>query len=212
MEQLDYDHEIFSSQQAEADKNLAVRFFSQALPDEAASVVEGRPIYKDTEMIEIRVRGDRNNIVCRPVRQGDERRFRGAFENYKRGNDALVSGTPLKEWPVMGNAMIEEMKYLGFTTVEQIAEANDGVCSRVPGLTHFKNKAKIFLEYAKGAAPLEQLSERVKALESQTEVDGRAKTHLSDQLTELQAKYNALLEQVAAPVVATVAIPSKTKG
>ncbi len=195
MDTLDYDHEIFNSQQAEADKNLAVRFFSMPLRNETKSVEAGRPIYDDTQMIEIRVRGDRNNIVQRPVRDGDERRFRGAFEAHKRGTEALGSGTPLGEWPAMGAAMIEEMKYLGFTTVEQIAEANDGVCAKVPGLTHFKNKAKIFMEYAKGAAPIEQLSERVKELESQTQVDGRTKEILATKLSELEAKYNALLEE-----------------
>lgn len=195
METLEYDHQIFSAQQAEADKALAIRFFQQPLKDDERSTKEGRPIYVDTDMIEIRVRGDRNNIVVRPVRADDKERFHAAWAAYQRKTESRVEGTPLAEWPVMGASMVEELKHLGFFTVEQVAEASDGVCAKVSGLSMLKQKAKVFLEYAKGAAPLEQMQSEVARLKAQSDADQRNLADMSARLTEMERKYNALLEE-----------------
>jgi hypothetical protein len=197
METLEYDHTVFNPQQQEADKALAVRFFRAPQKDEGKSSQEGRPIFVDTDMIEIRVRGDRNNIVIKPVTNEIKTRFRGAWEAYSKGQNSTLEGTPLAEWPSMSASMVEELKYLGFSTVEQLAQASDSVCGKVPGLTAMKQKAKVFMEFSKGAAPLEQLQARMTELESQREVDERTKGDLSKKLEELTAKYNKLLEQVA---------------
>lgn len=197
METLEYDYAVFNPQQQEADKALAVRFFRSPQKDEGKSSKEGRPIFVDTDMIEIRVRGDRNNIIIKPVTDEIRARFRGAWEAFSRGQNSAVEGTPLAEWPSMGAAMAEELKFLGFVTVEQLAQANDAVCAKVPGLTGMKQKARVFLDFSKGAAPLEQLQARMEEMESQREVDERTKGELSKKLDELTAKYNKLLEQVA---------------
>src|SRR6478735_5812707 len=161
MDSLEFDHQIFDAREAEAAKNLAVRFFMQPMKDEAASVLEGRPIYNDTKMIEIRVRGDRNNIVVRPVREDDRMRFASAWAAYEKGLAAHGDGTPLAEWPVMSASMVEELRYFGFHTVEQIANASDMVIGKMPGLSAIKDRAKLFLEFSKGAAPLEQQAKRI---------------------------------------------------
>lgn len=201
METLDYDHAIFSNAQQEADKNLAVRFYSRPVKDESKSLAEGRPIFVDTDMIEIRVRGDRNNVVHKPVAEEHKARFRAAWDAYKRGQDIGAEGTPLAEWPTMSASMVEEMKYLGFYTVEQLASASDSVCGKFPGVTTLKNKARLFIEYSKDAAPIEKFSKRLEELESQRQVDDRAKADLSQKLDELTRKYNELLEKTVATKV-----------
>jgi hypothetical protein len=155
LEELEYDHNIYHNH--EADKNLAVRFYLFPLRDDEASLREKRPIFVDTEFIEIRVRGDRNNIQQRPVREGDSQRFRAAYHEFKSGEAQALRGTPLKEWPSMTLSLIEELKYLGFHTVEQLAEANDGVMSKVPGLALYKQKAKTFLEFTKGLPAIDRI-------------------------------------------------------
>jgi len=197
METLEYDHSIFMSQQSEADKALAVRFYKQPLKDEQKSVEAGRPIFVDTDMLEIRVRGDRNNIIMRPVRPDDKERFRGAWESYQRNTTATMEGTPLSEWPVIGASMVEELKYLGFFTVEQIAGASDGVCLKVPGLASFKAKAATFLEFAKGGAPLEKMQKQLEEIKSQSEMDRQALKDVSTQFSEMEKKYMKLLEEKA---------------
>lgn len=197
MDTLEYDHNVFSQQQAEGDKLLAVRFFMAPLKNEVRSAEEGRPIFDDTEMIEIRVRGDRNNIVIHPVRPDEKQRFRRAYEDFRAGRNGEISGTPLAEWPAMSASTVEEMRYLGFLTVEQLAEANDSVCGKIPGLITLRNKAKMFLEFAKGAAPMERMDKEIQDLKAQLDAQRRQNEASAAQFAELMAKHQRLLEKVA---------------
>lgn len=198
METLDYDHEIFNAQQAEQDKNLAVRFFVQPLKDEAKSIEEGRAVFSDTVMIEIRVRGDRNNVVQRPIREDDKARFRGAYIAYEKHlASGVLEGTPLGEWGAVGPSFVEEMKYLGFYTVEQLAEANDSVIARVPGLQTFKQKAKVFIEFSKGAAPLEKMQTQLDKTNSELEMARAQAADMSAKYAELEAQFNKLAAKIA---------------
>lgn len=185
MDTLEYNHNDFNAQQAEQDRALLVRFSTAPLKNDEKSLEEGRPIFDDTEMIEIRVRGTKDNVVVRPVRVDDKQRFREAYRAYQEGTKALSSGTPLAQWPVMSTSQVEEMRYLGFLTVEQIAEANDGVVANISGLQGLKNKAKAFIEFSKGAAPLEQLQKEVSEAKNVNET-------LARQLAETQAALAAL--------------------
>lgn len=167
--ELDFDHNAFTNQSQQA-TNLATRFFVMPVKNEEKSVQEGRPIYDDVEMVEVRVRGDRNNISHKPVDADIKRRFAQAYQAYKMDAEVLTSGTPLKEWPHAGAALVEEMKHLGFVTVEQLAEANDSVCQRVPGLAGLKQRAAAYLLLAKGAAPLEKMQAQLEEEKSKREV------------------------------------------
>lgn len=106
----------------------------------------------------------------------------------------------------MSASMVEELKYFGFFTVEQVAEASDSVCGKIPGLTSMKNRAKVFLEFAKGAAPTEKLQSEVEALTNALEVERRNGSQLQAAFQELERKFNSLNEQVASSKIAGKAI------
>lgn len=195
---LEFDHNIFGAQQAEADRTLAVRFYIQALRDDAASVDAGRPIYKDTEMVEIRVRGDRNNIVIRSARPDDLKRFKGAYGEFKNEKAATADGTPLAEWPIMSSSMVEELKYLGFFTVEQLAEAGEAALSKVPGLLSMKTRATAFLQFSAGISPLEKMQSEMLEMKSANEVRDRQLAEAQAAHAALDEKYRKLLEKKAA--------------
>jgi hypothetical protein len=180
MDTLEYNHNDFNAQQAEQDRALLVRFSMAPIKNDEKSLEEGRPIFDDTEMIEIRVRGTKDNVVVRPVRPDDKQRFREAYRNHQEGNKAMQSGTPLAQWPVMTTSQVEEMRYLGFLTVEQIADANDSVVANISGLQSLKNKAKAFMEFSKGTAPIEKMQEEIDAAKNVNET-------LTRQLAETQA-------------------------
>lgn len=202
LEELDFDHNLFGqAANQKGDENLAVRFYTAPIRNDHKSTEAGRPIYDDTEMVEIRVRGDRNNIVQRPVRPDDKRRFRDAYRAYQDGQKALDSGTPLAEWPIASASMVEEMKYLGFFTVEQLAQANDSVCGQVPGLTTLKQKASAYLELAKGAAPIEKLQTEVESQKSRAEA-------AEAQVRDLAARMGALEAQLKVTAQAPAAQPA----
>lgn len=158
---LEYDHNVFDARQEEADRSLLVKFYPLPIQNDEKSVNEGRPIFDDVEMIEIRVRGTKDNIVVRPVRPDDAQRFRQAYRAYKDNMKAAESGTPLAQWPILTLSQVEELKYLGFTTVEHLAAAGDNVIAKVMGLQTLKTKALAFLEFSKGAAPLEQMQRKI---------------------------------------------------
>lgn len=190
METLDYDFQVFSQQSREADKNLAVRFFVLPMKDEEASAKEGRPIFKDVVHVEIRVRGDRNNIVHQPVDENIKRRFPEAWRAYQQGEELVNQGTPLAEWPSMSKSMVEEMKYFGFYTVEHIANARDDVISRFPGLRSIQQKAKAFLELAAGNAPLERLHAELEKRDSTIAAQKAQMEDLAARLAELEKSVN----------------------
>lgn len=179
MQELDYDHTVHMNEASrEADKALAVRFFTGPIQNDARSIEEGRPIFDDVVQVEIRVRGDRNNVVIRPVRPEDKRRFRDAWRAFEDNATQRESGTPLGEWPIMTASMAKELEFLGFFTVEQLAQANDTIISRMAGLTTMREKARAYLELAKGAAPIEKF-------QAELEEERAKRAALENQVAEL---------------------------
>lgn len=160
--ELEFDHNLFSNRNAGDDK-LLVRFYSDILPDEEKSVAEGRRCFRDAEFVQIMVPGNKNNITIREARPEDKERFAKHYAAFKRGEDQQVSGYPLKEWPLVTRAMVEELKYLGFVTVEQIAEVNDSVASKIPGMRQMQQRAQNWLQAQKSAAPMEKLQNELQA-------------------------------------------------
>ncbi len=192
METADFDLKDFNPQHSEANKALLVRFFAQPMKNEEKSVEEGRPIFDDTEMVEIRVRGQKDNVVLRPVRQDDMQRFRDAYRFFREGKTLAESGTPLSVWPSITASQVEEFRYLGFNTIEDLASASEAVLGRVPGLHGLKNRAIAFIEAAKGNAPLEKMNKELEDKQNQI-------TSMQNQMAEMQKQMAALTAQLEKP-------------
>lgn len=190
LEELDYDVGVHNSQ--DADKNLAVRFYLHPVQDDDASLQQGRPIFVDKEFVEIRIRGDRNNVVQRACREDDKRRFSGPYKDFKTGEESSITGTPLKEWPSMTKSMIEELRYMGFFTVEQLASASDTVCSKFAGLQSYKQRAINFIAYAKDQKPLDQLQAVADDAKNRAETLQRQLAEQSEQMRTMAAQIEAL--------------------
>lgn len=190
LEELDYDYNVHTSEQAT--RNLAVKFYLHPMQDDVKSDEEGRACYNDVEFVEVRVRGDRNNVVQRPARPDDKRVFRDAYRAFKDGEAQAVSGTPLAEWPTITKSLLEEMKYMGFFTVEQLAEASDSVCSKFAGLQTYKQKAINFLRFAKEAAPIAALQKVADDAKNESEVLRRQLAEMVEGQKTMQAQIEAL--------------------
>lgn len=188
MEQIEFDVDDFNPQSRQADRSLLVRFYSMALRDDEKSIEQGRPIFTDEEMVEIRVRGQKDNVVIRPVRPDDVKRFSEQYKHYKAGKSLAESGTPLTQWPSMSAAQVEELKYLGFHTLENLADANDSVVGSMPGMMNLKQKAKAYLELAKGNAPLEKMNKELGEKQNQIDTMANQLAELTKKLSEVSAK------------------------
>lgn len=152
MQSADFDVNDFSSREA-ADKSVYVKFYVRPVLDDAASDEAGRPIYKDKDYIEIRTPGNQTNIIQRPVTDMDKRRFAQAYREFKSGEVEQTNGTPLIEAPWITRSQVEELSYLRIRSLEQLANVNDDVCTRIPGLFKLKQRAQYMVERADKQAP-----------------------------------------------------------
>jgi hypothetical protein len=144
-----------------------VRFGIHPKEDAAASAKEGRPIYKETEYVEIMVAGDKQNVVHRPVTEKDKKRFRRQYEDWKRNAAQAAEGTPLEQWPSISRSQVEELRYFNIRTVEQLAALSDGNAAIVGPVLSLKQKAVDFLAAAKGTGHLTSLRAELSAKDNQ---------------------------------------------
>ncbi|MCR4339646.1 MAG: hypothetical protein NUW01_07140 [Gemmatimonadaceae bacterium] len=79
-----------------------------------------------------------------------------------------LTGTPLTSWPALDVAQIANLKSLNVHVVEALAELSDqNLVHFPPGTRALREKAKVFLEAAKGNAPIEKLAKENDDLKEQ---------------------------------------------
>lgn len=184
--ELEFDHTLFDSEnRKKGDEKLYVRFFSDVLPDDDATAATGMRKFRDAEMIQIMVPGSKTSIVVREVRDDDKHRFGDLYERFKAGHESVV-GYPLSQWPMATRAMVEELKYVGFVTVEQVAEANDMACQRYPGLRELKARAASWLAAQRDSAPIEKLNSEVEARNAEIAALKQQMAEMAAQIAKLK--------------------------
>ena len=191
---------------------LAGRFYIEAQEDEAASKATGKRIFRDVEMIEIRI--DSRDIRNRAVEDKDRHDYAKQYLAWKAGQDQeAAEGYPLKQWPPIRKGEAETLYSNGIRTVQQLAAAVDARVQILGPFMALKQKAKDWLEEEKRGAGMNKLREenialsaRLAALESMlktqtSEIEsarqagGVLATPAQDpRVTALEAKLNALLE------------------
>jgi hypothetical protein len=179
-------------------ENLAVRFFLEPMVNEQKSRDAGRDIFEDTEMVEIRVPGDRD-VIRRPASAEDKKRFAVLYVAWRKNeSQEAVEGTPLREWASIRASQAEELKQFGIRTIEHLANAPDNHLQQIGPLMSLRQKARDWLAAAKDNAILaklrsenDDLRTRLTALENM----------LQTQSKEIEAARNngGTLPAVAAP-------------
>lgn len=146
----------------------------------------GRPIFDEEDYVFIAVPGDNLLIVKRPVWEQDRKRFPEHWARYKSGKDQTTTGTPLEHWPVVTTTQIAELKAIHVRTVEHLAEMNDEVALRSPGLVTLKQRARAYLDAAKQGAGAQQLVTENKRLTSEMDLMRTQLAELQRQMKELE--------------------------
>jgi len=190
MEQLDYDYTVHAREFA-GDENLLVKFFVSAVLDEKETALQGRKIFKDAEFIDIRIPGNKDNVVIRPLRQMDLQRFPKHYAAFKaRVSGDVVIGTPLEAWPtpLLTPARIAELRSLNIRTVEQIVAAADSITQSLMGFQSLKQAAQLFVEASKSAAPLADLTTKLTDALLKIEEQGREIARLTALSAETKRK------------------------
>ncbi len=186
MQTAEYNHEDFqSNNQSAADKTLLVKFYLKSVNDKAASAEEGRPIFKETEYIDIKVPGQRDGIA-RPATARDVSRFPEHYQAFKNRIEMPVEGTPLSEWAAVSRSLADQLAFQNIKTVEQLAALNDSNMTFMPGLQNFKQKAKDWLESTKDGAILSQLRDELTERDTQIKTQEKLIEKLTKRLDKLE--------------------------
>lgn len=158
---------------------LIVPFFkSVAQQDEIASKKAGRPIFKDMEVVEIRIAGDRNFSPIFPAHSmwkrinGEEityaERFADAYERFSAGKEQIADGTPLSELPFLTESKRAELRALKVYTAEALAALDGKNLTNLGGQgREMKNQAIAYLEKSGGTAGATALAAEVEALRAE---------------------------------------------
>lgn len=183
-----------------SDKDTArPRFFTDAVQNMAQSEKEGRPIFEDKEMVEIRVPGDKHLTWIGPVTEkmringqliDSRERWPEHYAAFKRGEQRAVTGTPLEHWPNPGltAARVAEYKAINILSVEELANVSDSALPKMGmGARELREQARAYIEKAKGAAAdnamareLADLRARLAALEAPAQAEQQAEKALED--------------------------------
>ncbi len=160
------------------DSRLLVQFYVRPVLQGRESDLQGRPIFKDCEFVRILIPGDKLNTIDRLASQDDKSRFATQYAKFKAGQGQEVVGTPLEAVPWMTRSKVEEYRYFGIRSVEQLADASDEVGQKFQGFQADKRRAKNFLEASTGtSARVSELEKMVEELKAKLEVgDKPAKT------------------------------------
>ncbi len=168
------------------DAAVVALFKNFAKKNEAASLKEGRPIYEDIEVVEIRFPGSRNMSVfpatafshwSENFETGEQtavtyaERFRRQYQQFKAQTAQTKTGTPLAHVPFLTEARRAELRALNIYTLEALAHV-DG--QELKNLGHggrdLKNKAQEYIAESKSNAPNLAMAAELEALKARNAI------------------------------------------
>jgi hypothetical protein len=194
------------------DSVVVALFKHHAIKNEAKSAKEGRPIYDDMEVVEIRFPGSRN-VSAFPATSishwredpvtGEQtpvtyaERFAHQYRQFKMQTAQTKSGTPLAHAPFLTEARRAELRALNIYTVEALAHV-DGQELKNLGTSgrDLKNKAVEYLEEAKANAPNITLQAEVEALRARNAILEEDNKRAADQTKADDQFENMTLDQL----------------
>ena len=199
MDTYNDDVDLFTKER-KGDERLAVRFFRKAARDDVKSAEDGVMRFKDVEYIQVMVPGDRDNIIVRPAGEGDKRRFAQQYDDWKRNetNEQIVVGTPLEMWGRLSLSQIEEFRYIGVRSVEQLAELNDSAMLKMPGAAELKRKAQSFVQAQHDEAPMRKLQAELEVRDAELAKQGQELREQSEMMANMREQMERLILAQAA--------------
>lgn len=157
------------------DDKLLVKFETRAVKNEFETNKQGRPVFYEQDYINVITPGSRDVFIA-PMDDSYKRRFAKRYKEWqdREKREGSVEGTLLAELTWMTKSQIAELNYSNIFTVEQLAGMSDANAMQFMGSQQLRQRAKLYLEAAAGAAPalrlqqeLEQRDNRIAAMENQ---------------------------------------------
>lgn len=178
-----------------------MQFEQRAVQDRLQSEAQGHVVFKDVNYITLTMPGGKqvfdaiaDEYLAQKRRESIDNRypkawidyFDRAYEEWKKGNDVPVNGTPIKHWPVVSRAEIAQLAAANVLTIEDLAEANESVLQTIGmGARTMRDKARAWLDQANNAG---KVAERVANLEEDIRRRDQLIESLGDRLKELETE------------------------
>lgn len=197
------------------DSSTYAEFFWDAIEDSEQSQIQGRPVYKNVEMIRIMFAGDNTKEIVRMVNKvtsgnsiSDIDRFPRQWAMFQAQQEQVMDGTPLEHWPPLDKAMVMTLKAMKIHTVEQLAGLSDANLSFM-GARQLRENAKAWLSEAESGSEVMALRNHIEKLER----DNLALRNTLEAFTKTttQKQVDSVVSEVAAPVEEAVVKPIATK-
>lgn len=168
------------------DEGLVVVFKYIPMQNPQKTLEQGRPVFDDVEVCEIRSPGSKD-IKHQPstafarwtddwqtgeqCKQSYAERFSHQYRQFKASAAQTVSGTPLYHAPFLTEARRAELRAQNVYTVEALAAIEGSELKNLgPGGRDMKNRAAEYIEQSKSNAPNLQLQAELEALRARNAV------------------------------------------
>jgi hypothetical protein len=177
---------MFAPAYRDPDEMLVVLFRNLAQPNRTKSLAEGRPVFDDVEVCEIRAPGMKDvkvfpaNTFARwvvdretgeQVAQSYAERFRHQYQQFKAKATQTKSGTPLEFATFLSDGRRAELRAQNVYTIEQLATIEGTELSNLgPGGREMKNNAVAYIEESRSAAPNLQMIEELAQLKARNQI------------------------------------------
>jgi hypothetical protein len=164
----DFMQELEGSAAVQPRSSLVVLFSSEAQENGEKSRKAGRKVFDDVEVIEIRNPGELD-VIRRAATDRDRQSFPRQYLAFKRSQtQETVSGFPLAQWAQIKKSQVEEARFFGIHTIEQLAAVADSSLQRLgPGWTPLRQLARDWEKAAAGGAVTSQLRAELDAAKAQ---------------------------------------------
>lgn len=176
----------YLSTRRDPDEVLVVVFKHLALENSEKTANEGRPIFEDVEICEIRAPGCKDvkvfpaTFFSRWVNDpftGTQRkesyaeRFSHQYQQFKARTVQTKVGTPLEHAAFLTDARRAEFRAQNIYTVEALAAIDGNELKNLgPGGRDFKNQALEFIDEAKASVPNKRIEAELETLRAQNAV------------------------------------------
>jgi hypothetical protein len=138
-----------------------------AIKNKSKSEQEGRPIFDEKEMVEVKIPGDKQFSYVGEVTDVERHRWPEIYAAFKRGEERAASGTPLEHWPnaELNKSRVAELKAQNILSVEELAGISDSTLPKLGiGARELREQARAYIERAKEGAGTSKLSAEVARL------------------------------------------------
>ena len=167
-----------------SDSSMLCIFYKRPIHNEVLSAQHGRPMYVDMDYVRIQQPGETSQVVDRPTKEDDKRRWPAQWNAYAAGKDQVAEGTPLGLLFPRHPAAIANLQALGIMTVEHLANASATAIAAI-GMNgqDYVNYAQKYINGASRGAQFHQMQHE---LEQEKRRADRLQHQVSELVTQVQ--------------------------